>query len=88
MTQTKKLRIRWRRIVTMVIAAYLVYWCGVSVHHMLAIGQREAVLSQKIAMVRSQNYVLTNDIHSLHNPTQLKKILSGNAPLPNASIAP
>lgn len=88
MSQSKKVKIRWRRIATIFIAAYLIYWTGVSVHHMIAIGQQDAVLTQKISSVRAQNRVLSHDISALHNSTTLKQILAGDTPLPTANTAP
>ncbi|PSR21562.1 MAG: hypothetical protein C7B45_10145 [Sulfobacillus acidophilus] len=79
----RKVRVRWRRAITLVIGAYLVYWCVVSLHHMWVIGQREASLTQKIVVVQRENRLLSTDIHRLHNPTTLKRILTGRAPLPN-----
>lgn len=84
MTAKKPLKIRWRRIVTFLIAGYMCYWAGVSVDHMWTIAQQERTLNQRIAAVQEQNRVLTGDIRSLHNPKQLKRILTGQAPLPNA----
>ncbi|MCL5116220.1 MAG: hypothetical protein M1272_03615 [Firmicutes bacterium] len=86
MTSKKTVRIRWRRIATFLIAAYLVYWSGVSIHHMWAISQQERALNQKIAAVQAQNRVLTQDVRTLHNPRKLREMLTGQAPLP--SITP
>lgn len=79
----KALRINWRRIATFVILAYLIYWSGVSLHHMWVISQQQRALSQRIEAVKAQNHILRRDIHSLHNPTTLRKILTGQAPLPS-----
>lgn len=83
MSGKKALRIRWRRIATFIILAYLLYWTGVSLHHILAIHRQERALSQRIAQVQAQNRMLARDIHTLHNPRQLKQILTGQAPLPS-----
>lgn len=83
----RKVRLRWRRTVTLLIGAYLVYWCTVSLHHMWVIGQQEASLTQKIVVIRRENHLLTTDIHRLHNPQTLKSILTGHKPLPNLSGA-
>jgi cell division protein FtsB len=81
----RRVRVRWRRAVTLLIVAYLAYWCAISLHHMWVIGQREASLTQKIAVVRRENRLLSTDIHRLHNPATLKSILTGRAPLPDLS---
>lgn len=84
MTQTKrKLRFHWRRLATIVIGVYLVYWAGVSVHHIMVISQDTSALSHKITVIREKNHVLTTDIHILNNPQQLKGMLSGKIPFPD-----
>ncbi len=87
-TAKRKVRFRWRRSVTILIAGYLIYWSGVSVHHLLVIHQQEQVLNQKIAAVKAQNHVLHGDIQELHNPARLKQILTGKAPLPHPNGQP
>lgn len=82
-TSKRKLRFRWKKMATVVIGAYLVYWSGVSVHHILVIRHDEQSLNHKIAVIKAKNHVLTTDIHLLNNPVQLKRILSGQKPLPN-----
>ena len=87
-TAKRKMRFRWRRSVTILIALYLTYWSGVSAHHMWVIHQQELALNQKIAAVKAQNHVLHGDIRELHNPAKLKQILTGKAPLPNLNGQP
>lgn len=87
-TAKRRVRFRWRRSVTILIALYLMYWSGVSVHHMLVIRHQEQGLSQKIAAVKAQNHVLHGDINELHNSAKLKQILTGKAPLPNPNGQP
>lgn len=88
MTAKRKIRFRWRQTVTLVIGTYLAYWCVVSLHHMVVIGQQQQTLYHQIAVVRAQNRVLTNDIRTLHNPAKLKQILTGQVPLPNPNGQP
>ncbi len=87
-TAKRRVRFRWRRSITILIALYLMYWSGVSVHHMLVIRHQEQALSQKIAAIKVQNHVLHGDINELHNPAKLKEILTGKAPLPNPNGQP
>jgi cell division protein FtsB len=87
-TAKKRWRFRWRRAVTIVIGTYLVYWTVVSVHHILVIRQAEHTLDQQIAVVQEDNRALKADIHELHNRQMLKRILSGQAPLPTITSAP
>ncbi|MCY0879633.1 MAG: hypothetical protein OWU84_11920 [Firmicutes bacterium] len=88
MTARRRWRFRWRRAVTLIIGAYLVYWAGVSVHHILAIRAEEQTLTRQIAVVRKDNRVLEGDIRALHNPRTLKRILTGQAPLPTITTVP
>ena len=78
-----KVRLRWRRLATIVIGAYLLYWSGVSLHHMIVIAQDQHALSQKIAAIRAKNHVLTLDLRLLNNPAKLKGMLTGKIPYPN-----
>lgn len=80
-----KVRFRWRRLATILIGGYLLYWSGVSAHHVWTISQQQHALNQKIAAVRSENHVLTTDIHMLNNSAKLKGMLSGKTPYPNAA---
>lgn len=87
-TSKRKVRLRWRRIITWVILAYMLYWCGVSVHHIIAIRHQESTLQTQITQVKAQNRTLSGDIRQLHNPSDLKKILTGQAPLPTLTSQP
>ncbi len=82
-TAKTRIRFRWRRVATLVIGAYLVYWTGVSVHHMMVISRDQSALSHKIAVIQTQNRALKSDIHILNNPRQLKGMLSGKVPFPD-----
>jgi cell division protein FtsB len=65
------------------IAAYLMYWTGVSIHHIVVISHDTTALNQKIALTRAKNRVLTTDIHELDNRGDLKGMLTGKIPFPN-----
>lgn len=82
-TSKPKLRFRWRRLATILIGGYLIYWTGVSLHHIVVIQQDQRALNQKIAAVRARNHVLTVDIRMLQNPAELKGMLTGKIPYPN-----
>ncbi len=88
MASKRKFRLRWRRMATILIGAYLVYWSGVSVHHIFAIRHDEQSLNHKIAVIRTRNHVLTMDLQLLNNSAKLKRILSGQMPLPNPNGTP
>ena len=84
MTSAKpKLRLRWRRMATILIGFYLIYWSGVSAGHMWTIGRQEQALRARIGVVQAQNRVLSTDITVLNNPLKLKAMLSGQTPFPD-----
>ena len=84
MTTVKpKLRMRWRRLATILISVYLIYGSGVSLHHIWVIALQQQALQGKISVVQTQNRVLGTDIKVLHNPVKLKAMLSGKAPFPD-----
>lgn len=89
MNPPKKVRFRWRRIITIVIGGYLLFWAGTSLGHIWTLSHQEAALRQNIIAEKSQNLRLHQDIHQLRQPSTLKAILTGRAPLPtNVNTTP
>ncbi len=81
MTGTR-LRIRWRKLATILIVGYLGFWSAVSVGHIISLWNQEQVLNHQIAQTRTQNRALQAEILQLQQPATLKQILTGKQALP------
>lgn len=78
-------RIRWKKIIGIVILGYFGFWMVDSAAHLWTLWQDEQVLKQKTATVIQQNRVLQHEIQQMHNPAQLKKMITGQVPFPNTA---
>lgn len=75
-------RLRWRKLLTVVLMAYFAVWLGrAGVHYWTLRGQEHAIES-RIAAVRRENQALRHDVQELHNPKSLRAMLTGKDPLP------
>ncbi len=76
-------RWKWKRVVTVFVVGYLAFWSIESGLHMWVLSHDEATLVHHIQVVQSHNAQLNQDIRELHNPSLLKKMITGKMPVPN-----
>lgn len=79
-------RIRWKKLLSVVLCTYFGFWMAVSLGHLWTLNQTIQGLDQKIAVVQQKDQVLRNEIGTLHNPSKLKKIITGQAPMPSPDV--
>jgi cell division protein FtsB len=86
----KKKRFRWRwkwkRLITLFALAYLGFWSIQSGLHIWVLSHDEASLTHNIQVVQSQDTRLNQDIRELRNPAMVKKMITGQIPVPNANV--
>lgn len=85
--RARKIRVRWRRAATIGILSYLGFWSAISGVHMWNLWRAEARLNQQIHAVKMQNQLFQQDLTKLRNPAFVKKMVSGQVPVPNSNLA-
>lgn len=83
----RRLRLRWKRLVTLAVLTYVGFWSLVSLLHMVSLWNQEAQIRHHIAVTAAQNRSLQKEIRLLQNPTQLKRLLTGQTALPANNLA-
>jgi hypothetical protein len=79
-----RVRIRWSRPLVLAVILYVGVGAVVSGWHWWHLHQEAVQLEVQIAAVDRSNYILQQDLSALHNPVTLRKMLTGQMPLPNA----
>ncbi len=83
-TALSRYRIRWTRIAFLAVGIYVGAGIFTSAHHWWILDQQAHQLSAQLAAVHHNNMILAHDLRQLHNPAVLRRMLAGEAPLPNA----
>jgi cell division protein FtsB len=83
-----KRRVRWRRLATILIMAYLAYWSAVSVGHLWNLWLTQRSLQARIARVSQQNQLLTREVQAFRRPATVRSLISGEKPLPSLTVTP
>jgi cell division protein FtsB len=83
-TATRRIRIKWVRIAALAVTVYVGAGVVTSAWHWWRLDQQAHQLAAQIVVVQHNNAVLSHDLHEMRNPTTLRRMLSGQAPLPNA----
>jgi cell division protein FtsB len=78
----RRLRLRWRKLAGLAIAAYLSIWFGQSLVHYVVLRGEEANWQSQIQTAKAMNAALSRDIQDLRNPAYLKRMVAGKAVTP------
>jgi hypothetical protein len=79
----RRVRIRWSRPLVLAVTLYVGAGAIVSGWHWWRLHQQALQLEAQIAAVDRSNRILQQDLTALHNPVTLRKMLTGQMPLPN-----
>ncbi len=76
-------RWKWKRLITVFVVGYLGFWSIQSGLHIWVLSHDEATIMHHIQVVQSENTRLKQDMQELHNPALVKKMITGQIPVPN-----
>jgi hypothetical protein len=79
----RRLRIRWSKILVLVVTVYVAVGASVSAWHWWQLHREAGRLAAQIAAVDRTNRVLSEDLQAVNNPVLLRRMLTGQIPLPS-----